>query len=285
MVTIFETTSAFSAAAEILISDNAGLFGDKIKSTFGGRFIRKLERLFNSIDFLLFVDIFRFYFTTLEDLPTATFGGKFESSVDSGSLMNSKSWLQDGKQVVRQSMECKNTVSDTPLTGIHQNFSKFQSHKEVTCEKVARADLVERLVLIPTRFVQLRPESPQIVGSPQLCQQIASCVNSFLRSSDMKIQKSNAESNGLGKSSNLRFLRTLFQGSDALDQAASIAEGPDDHQNWMRPLASRPINCIRPTVRKAKLALCAPTKDTFCKLVTKISTCLQANHTFRVRIS
>ena len=39
-------------------------------------------------------------------------------------------------------MEQKDTVSDTPLTGIHQKFSKFFNYKEVTCEKVARADLV-----------------------------------------------------------------------------------------------------------------------------------------------
>ena len=53
----FDTTSAFSAAAAILISDNAGLFGDRIKSKFGGRFKRKLDLLLNSAEFLLFVDI------------------------------------------------------------------------------------------------------------------------------------------------------------------------------------------------------------------------------------
>ena len=39
-------------------------------------------------------------------------------------------------------MEYKDTVSDTPLTGIHQKFSKIFNYKEVTCEKVAHADLV-----------------------------------------------------------------------------------------------------------------------------------------------
>ena len=52
-------------------------------------------------------------------------------------------------------MECKNTVSVTPLTGIHQIFPKFQSLKEVTCEKVAPANLVEMFDL---DFVQTRSE-------------------------------------------------------------------------------------------------------------------------------
>ena len=53
-------------------------------------------------------------------------------------------------------MKRKNTVSDTPLTGFHQIFPIFQSLKEVTCEKVAHANLEEMFEL---DLVQTRPES------------------------------------------------------------------------------------------------------------------------------
>ena len=53
-------------------------------------------------------------------------------------------------------MEQKGTVSDTPLTGIHQNFSKLFQHKGITYEKVARAILVDSFSPVPD---QIRPES------------------------------------------------------------------------------------------------------------------------------
>ena len=53
-------------------------------------------------------------------------------------------------------MEWKDTVSDTPLTGIHQNFSKLFQHKGITYEKVARAILVDSFSPVPD---QVCPES------------------------------------------------------------------------------------------------------------------------------
>ena len=64
------------------------------------------------------------------------------------------------------SMEQKDTVSDTPLTGIHQKFSKIFNYKEVTCEKVALADLVElrnggRPRLTPRPLFQSKSRPPR----------------------------------------------------------------------------------------------------------------------------
>ena len=56
-----------------------------------------------------------------------------------------------------QSMEQKDTVSDTPLTGVPPDFFQIFQHKEVTCEKVARANLVEfptKANVIQNRFDQ-----------------------------------------------------------------------------------------------------------------------------------
>ena len=63
-------------------------------------------------------------------------------------------------------MEQKDTVSDTPLTGIHQKFSKIFNYKEVTCEKVALADLVElrnggRPRLTPRPLFQSQSRTPR----------------------------------------------------------------------------------------------------------------------------